>query len=183
MTSEIDPTTIDEEFPRAGRDNASQGFRDNFSIIKTNLQTASNEITTLQTNVAFKNTDNNFFGNKIIDAELQQVTDLYYSSVLEENYTIRFFDGHYQEFTVSGDIILNFSDWPEDNRMGKVRVALRGDDTARTATWNILNLKTNSQNWSSNQYNLNSSTQTLIFDFWTTDNGDTVYGHYLGVFQ
>ena len=36
MASNIVDTTIDETYPVAGVDNDSQGFRDNFNIIKTN---------------------------------------------------------------------------------------------------------------------------------------------------
>ena len=38
MASNITYTTIDEQFPVAGQDNDSQGFRDNFSIIKENFR-------------------------------------------------------------------------------------------------------------------------------------------------
>ena len=47
MTSQIVSATIDENYPIAGQDNDSQGFRDNFSIIKTGLATAASEPTTL----------------------------------------------------------------------------------------------------------------------------------------
>jgi hypothetical protein len=50
MASSITTTNIDATFPVAGQDNDSQGFRDNFSQIKTQLSTASTEITSLQAN-------------------------------------------------------------------------------------------------------------------------------------
>ena len=37
MASNIVPGNIDGTFPKAGQDNSSQGFRDNFSAINTNL--------------------------------------------------------------------------------------------------------------------------------------------------
>ena len=37
MASNIVPDTIDDAYPVAGQDNDSQGFRDNFNIIKTNF--------------------------------------------------------------------------------------------------------------------------------------------------
>ena len=49
MASQISYTGIDGDFPVAGQDNDSQGFRDNFTTIKTGLQTAQSEISTLQT--------------------------------------------------------------------------------------------------------------------------------------
>ena len=42
-------TQESRDFPVAGQDNDSQGFRDNFTTIKTGLQTAQSEISTLQT--------------------------------------------------------------------------------------------------------------------------------------
>ena len=63
MASNISTTNIDETYPVAGQDNDSQGFRDNFSQIKTQLGTASTEITTIQTNQAVTNADTDFNGH------------------------------------------------------------------------------------------------------------------------
>ena len=52
MASEIISNTIDANFPVAGQDNDSQGFRDNFNIIKTALSVANTEITDLQSGAA-----------------------------------------------------------------------------------------------------------------------------------
>ena len=48
MASLINPTNIDGTYPIAGQDNDSQGFRDNFTNIKNNLETARIEISALQ---------------------------------------------------------------------------------------------------------------------------------------
>lgn len=48
MTSRIDTSNIDSNFPVQGADNSSQGFRDNFSYIKIALDTAADEITNLK---------------------------------------------------------------------------------------------------------------------------------------
>ena len=48
MTSAINPNNIDGQYPVAGQDNNSQGFRDNFTNTKTNFQYAKDEITQLQ---------------------------------------------------------------------------------------------------------------------------------------
>lgn len=60
--SSIVYSTINENFPAAGQDNDSQGFRDNFARIKTGLSTAQTEITYLNSNAADR-TKNNDFGN------------------------------------------------------------------------------------------------------------------------
>jgi hypothetical protein len=48
MTSEIEPDSIDPNFPQQDQNNDSQGFRDNFSAIKTNFERAAQEISSIQ---------------------------------------------------------------------------------------------------------------------------------------
>ena len=52
MTSQIIFSTIDTTYPIPGRDNDSQGFRSNFSVVKAGLQVAHDEISLLQSNKA-----------------------------------------------------------------------------------------------------------------------------------
>ena len=54
MTSQINPTTIDGNYPIAGVPNNTQGMRDNFTAIKTNFQYAETEIDDLQLKGVFK---------------------------------------------------------------------------------------------------------------------------------
>ena len=65
MTSAITVTSIDADYPVAGQDNDSQGFRDNFSQIKTQLTTAGSEITALQANRATTNASTSFNGHDV----------------------------------------------------------------------------------------------------------------------
>ena len=51
MASNITAGNIDGAYPIAGQDNDSQGFRDNFTNIKTNFEYADTEITALQADV------------------------------------------------------------------------------------------------------------------------------------
>jgi hypothetical protein len=48
MASSINPLNINGNYPIAGQDNDSQGFRDNFTNIKTNFIKAKDEISDLQ---------------------------------------------------------------------------------------------------------------------------------------
>ena len=63
MPSTINPNNINILYPIAGQDNDTQGFRDNFRNIKNNLNTASQEITALQANVALTPRLNYVSGN------------------------------------------------------------------------------------------------------------------------
>jgi hypothetical protein len=69
--SNIDTNGIDVNYPVPGVNNSTQGFRSNFTAIKTNLDTAGNEITNLQQNVVLKaalanSTLNNDMANTLI---------------------------------------------------------------------------------------------------------------------
>ena len=75
MASNISDTGINSDFPIAGQDNDSQGFRDNFTTIKANFVAAKTEIESIQTNGAVKNADNNFLGNTINSANFQNTTE------------------------------------------------------------------------------------------------------------
>jgi len=48
MPSTINTNSIDTDFPIAGQDNDSQGFRDNFTNTNTNFEAAKTEIEELQ---------------------------------------------------------------------------------------------------------------------------------------
>lgn len=58
--SQINTNGIDVNYPTPGQNNTSQGMRDNWSQIKTNLNTASTEITDLQTKAVVKSALTNF---------------------------------------------------------------------------------------------------------------------------
>ena len=76
-TSQINFSSINAAYPVAGADNDSQGFRDNFGLIKVALSTASHEITNLMMYSAKVSTedgngaDNDFSGGSIQNAVLQ----------------------------------------------------------------------------------------------------------------
>ena len=75
MASNISDTGISADFPIAGQDNDSQGFRDNFATTVSNFAAAKAEIEALQTNGAVKNADNNFLGNTINNVNFQNTTE------------------------------------------------------------------------------------------------------------
>jgi hypothetical protein len=68
MASSINPNNIDTTYPVAGQDNDSQGFRDNFTNLKTALTYAKSEIEDLQSKAVLKSAlsgttlDNDFAG-------------------------------------------------------------------------------------------------------------------------
>jgi hypothetical protein len=141
MTSAINPNTIDVDFPVAGVDNDSQGFRDNFTAIKTGLDTAKSEITTLQTYSAKLGNDagtevvNDFGGNIISNAKTSRVYANAYQTYATSNTNISWNDGEYQAIEMRGNFKLTFIDWPEADGYGKMRIELKSNGTARTVTF------------------------------------------------
>lgn len=205
MTSNIETTTIDENFPIAGRDNDTQGFRDNFGIIKNNFAATKAEIEDLQDNVARKDADNNFLGSKIIDADLQASTEVMYNggslgtTELGPVGVVSFLNGHYHKYNLSSDssseFVLNLIDWPDStnaNRYAKIVVEListSGDKTvtftSNSAIGSLSKIK-QSSNWPTTFSVVNSESTTVytpvIAEFWSYDGGVIVYANYLGTF-
>ena len=64
-TSTTEINAIDQTYPVAGQDNDSQGFRDNFSNIKTSLTKVKAVLDALDTNTAKLNVSNAFNGNQL----------------------------------------------------------------------------------------------------------------------
>lgn len=182
MASQINPNDIDGAYPVAGQDNNSQGFRDNFTNIKTNFQYAANEITNLQTYGVFTNITNNLSGSLLVDGVIQDfgATRVAIGTV-SGSQTVNYASGHYQTLTTSGSVSLGFSNFPPSGTQGWVIVRVTVSSTAHTLTLpaavgtgssaaSVLGI----QGISSNVISFNE-TGTYEFQFHTEDGGTTVY--------
>ena len=196
MTSSITSTTIDANYPVAGIDNDTQGFRDNFQIIKDGLTTAASEITTLQNNTAKLNESNDFNGTNISDANLVLNTEQYHNiGTVINNQNISFLNGHYQVVTINPTgttIQFTLSDWPERDGLAKITVQINTiskdpeQEEVQTITWLSEGggrIKANSA--FPNPFNLNTGTfadDPIIVEFWSYNQGTTVFANSLGGF-
>jgi hypothetical protein len=135
MTSAIVSSTIDADYPVAGQDNDSQGFRDNFSVIKDGLATAAAEITVLQNSTAKLDADNDFGGNVIDNATTNRLYGSVYPTTSTPTTNVSLANGEYQRIQVAGNHTLQFTDWPETDKYAKIRLELKSDGTARTVTF------------------------------------------------
>lgn len=188
MSITINTTTINEidaEYPIAGVDNDSQGFRDNFSAIKSSLNAAAADLTTLNSNTAKLNTNNDFNGNNIQEANFIATTEeVHNNGNLIAGQTISFVNGHYQTVGIGANLTLTLADWPATGKLGKLRLVIKGDGTERTITWSTEaggTIKTHSD-WPT-PFTITSSTNPKIVDFWTDDGGVIVYAYYVGEFS
>jgi hypothetical protein len=195
MPSNIISETIDGTYPVAGVDNDTQGFRDNFTIIKTGLATAQSEITNLQSNTAKLDETNDFNGTDITDANFSLNTEKYHNiGTVVSGQNISFLNGHYQSMSVNlgeGTDTINFAlaDWPNRDHVAKITVQMFGNDTAKNVTFTVDGggtLKYNDtypRTGSAATVVLDSSTDPIVIDFWTYNQGTTVYAEYRGRFE
>ena len=182
--SNIVSIDINENFPVAGQDNDSQGFRDNFNIIKNSLATANSEITSLENNTAKTNTDNNFNNNEIQEAVLVNTTQKTTTQATATSIPINWTFGQHQKVIVSGDVTLTLASWPASGTYGEIIITVLADDVVRTISWAATegnNIKYTTDGFSLN-FTTQSSTNPKIFKFWSIDGGATVYAQYLGEF-
>jgi|TARA_B110000305_G_scaffold225539_1_gene272222 hypothetical protein len=184
MASNILTTDINELYPVAGSDNDSQGFRDNFRLVKTGLATAATEITSLQTTSAKLNAENDFNGNVIREANfIANSEEAYVTDEVTASQDLRFVNGNYQVITVGADVTLTLTDWPATGKLGKIRCAVKGDGVSRLITFSAgpnRVLKTDT-NWPVSFLAV-SETDPIFIDLWSSDAGLTVYGQYHGQF-
>jgi hypothetical protein len=148
MTSQIVSATIDENYPIAGQDNDSQGFRNNFSIIKDGLATANSEITNLQLNAAKLNVANNFNGTLIDNAQTNRLYGTVFSIVQTTGTTVIDYDnGEYQTIGVGGNHSLRFTGFPQaesgNGKYSKIRLELKPAGTVPPQGWNVSLLAAN----------------------------------------
>ena len=195
MPSNIISETIDGTYPVAGVDNDTQGFRDNFTIIKTGLATAQSEITNLQSNTAKLDETNDFNGTDITDANFSLNTEKYHNiGTVVSGQNISFLNGHYQSMSVNldeGVSTINFAlaDWPDRDHVAKITVQMFGNDTAKNVTFTVDgggSLKYNDtypRTGGTASVVLDSSEDPIVIDFWTYNQGTTVYAEYRGRFE
>lgn len=141
MSSNINPNNIDGTYPIAGQDNDSQGFRDNFTNIKTNFEYAASEITDLENKAVLKSAltgttlDNNMAGALLYAAKIQafsgtSVALTSTSGTVTLNYSL----GHAQTLTPTGNVTLAFSNFPAAGAFGILRLIVTVINSSYTLT-------------------------------------------------
>ena len=183
MASKIVPGNIDATYPKAGQDNSSQGFRDNFDSIKNNFTEAKTEIDDIQSNKANLNAINNFSGNTIQNAVLKDNGETTYArgSVSGGSVTLNHENGHYQTLTITADTTFSFLNFPTGS-LGRMIL----DITVAPTSTGILTFPTaviKADNVTGSDGTSDQVTTGLgrfLFEFMSPDGGTTVLMHQLG---
>jgi hypothetical protein len=191
MASNINFASINENFPVAGADNDTQVFRDNFDTIKNSLSTAKTEVTDLLENSARLDEDNDFSGNRIVNAVFRDIKGLKYSpsgivSAGEGQSTasteINYENGMYQIYRFASNASINFEGLPIDN-YAKMTLEIYGDGSARTLSFITTGgtvLKKNAD--FPGTLTVTSSVDPVIIEVWRHDS-NKIFLNYLGLFN
>ena len=188
MTSSINPNNIDTTYPVAGQDNDSQGFRDNFTNIKTNFEYAETEIDDLQAKGIFKSAltgttlDNDMAGALVKNMKTQAFrgTRIALGSVTGST-AIDYSAGQWYTVTTGGSITLAFSNIPSAGNASWFNVRITVANIAHTVTLpaavgasaaaqSVVGI----QGIASNVITFNE-TGTYEFEFHTDDGGTAIY--------
>ena len=130
--SNINTNPINVNYPIPGVNNNSQGFRDNFTSIVTNLNTAGTEITDLQNNAVVKNaltntTVNNDMANTLISNASTRgfrATTYNLGNALSGTVLVNVSLGDVQYGTVAGNTTINFGSWAPTGTQSNVTLQL-----------------------------------------------------------
>lgn len=182
MTSQINPNNVDGNYPVAGVPNNTQGFRDNFTNIKTNFQYAENEIDDLQSKVVLKaalsgtTLNNNMADNLIYAVKLQDVSYTYVpNTATSGSIPIDYSAGQYQYVSTTGSISLSFSNWPASGSAGIIQIAVNVTNVAHTLTLPAaVTLGTTGIQGYAGGIITFGATGTYQFSFSSTDGGTTI---------
>ena len=182
---------IDEAYPVAGVDNDTQGFRDNFDIIKSSLAVASTEITVLQDTTAKINAGNNFSGNTLSNTILVTNTEKSFTpGVFSSDGVVQFRNGGHQRIILDVNDLNLVVDWDvtgsdslADNRYGKIIVEI-----SALAAEDEFNVVWSTSGGGTLKYgkdypnNFKVTGIPKLIEFTTYDSGESMFIRYLGEF-
>lgn len=187
MTSQIVTSTLDEDFPVAGQDNDSQGFRDNFSVVKTGLETAASEISVLQTTTAKLGSEanNDFLFGKIQNVQLENAYRIV--APVSVNQIVVNTADYFKMSKINNDPVVVV--WPDNdnNNYIKVRLEITATDSTRIVAFNNGisggDIKTNFVNSVDPVAGIELlQDQVGIFDCWIAGNSQTMFVQYIETF-
>jgi hypothetical protein len=130
--STINTNGINVNYPVPGVNNNSQGFRDNFAAIRTNLNTAGSEITDLQNKVVVKSalansTINNDMANTLISNALTRsfrASTYNLGNALSGVVSVNVSLGDVQYGTIAGNTTIQFTGWAPTGTQSNVQLQL-----------------------------------------------------------
>lgn len=116
---------INKDFPVKGKDNDSQGFRDNYDNIIKAITAVNDHVEDIDLYAIKTNTTATFLGNTFEDVNFRNSSQELYEYDQQNGYiSINYELGHYHKFTVgAGSHTIAVSNWP-DGRVGRLYVSI-----------------------------------------------------------
>jgi len=130
--STINTNGIDVNYPIPGQNNSSQGFRNNFTAIKTNLNTAANEISDLQNKAVVKSAlENTVINNDMANTLISnastrsfRATTYNLGNALSGTVLVDVSLGDVQYGTIAGNVTFQFGGWAPIGTQSNVQLQL-----------------------------------------------------------
>jgi len=190
--SNINTTGIDTTYPTPGKNNSTQGLRDNFTQIKSQLDVAASELTDLQSKTIVKTalantTISNDFANTLIsNASILGFRSTTYNlgSALSGNVVIDLSKGDVHFGTIVGNVSLSFLNWAPTGTKSDVQLKLTngGSNLNITLPQSVLTnndygavlLENSSVSSNTALISFPANSSILEYNFSTLDCGNTV---------
>ena len=187
--STINTNPINVNYPVPGVNNNSQGFRDNFASIVTNLNAAGTEITDLQNKVVVKQaligtTINNDMANTLISnasTRSFRATTYNLGNALSGTVLVNTSLGDVQYGTIAANTTINFGSWAPAGTQSNVQLNLSISNSLSTITFpsNVTLGATTLENYSNINGNVSVTVpygvSQLNYLISTVDCGTTLY--------
>lgn len=170
--SNINTTNIDTEFPRAGVDNDSQGFRDNYDLIKTGFANAKSEIEAIMETAILKGpiaenqqiVDNNMNGNSIFNVLLRRVALTLQELPANSPQTLDIATANYFKIrTITSNITLLFDNVNVSETVSGLQVILELESTALPGIYPVIELPAATYHNMHNVPTANTSSSLRLF--------------------
>lgn len=193
MASLVNPFNINGNYPIAGQDNDSQGFRDNFTNIKNNFFYIKQEVEDLQTKVILKNAlsgtslDNNFLGSQVKNIQTKNQSETVYDwgevgSTTATEIQLDIALGNIHKLNARGSIKINsvIKNWPAALQYSRLLFYINIDAVSHTlelpsTITTDLNAISGLRTVSSTKLITFTDPGYYIFEFSSVDSGSTVF--------
>lgn len=165
---------IDQQFPVAGQDNDTQGFRSNFQNIYQAIYNTDLDLQTQKINTARLNATSDFAFTGTIKRAVILNSGFTAENIAPVNGTIDYSLGSYHKSAVTGDTTFEVTNWPPAGIYGSLRLEV----APVTSSTMIINFSAGSGTLIKDGNDIipyTSINNTPIFyDLWSSDNGVTV---------
>ena len=183
MSSAITSEGLLTNYPVAGVDNNSQGFRDNFSIIKTAIDTSHAELNALELKSVLKTVSNDLLGGTIANGKYEKFYGRSYSLTnLSGELDISLDLGIFYNIIISANTTITFTHWPTSPLYGCVRFRITAAQTVDIdlAISNFLVVGGSVLRSTDYLQSAINKDSYVVMEAWSSDGGITVFLNYIG---